>query len=114
MKCYLIWAIDLPATTDTADRDRYLQHFPRAPQYTPFYLFPATTDEIAGLSCEVVDLSGKALVDVVEDADTQKTFAAFDALADQLISEGFSGRCIVLSVQQGQYLHRTRYAAPAA
>lgn len=109
MKCYLIWAINLPTETDTTDRDMYVERFPNAPQYSPFYLFPANYNEVMSLTCDVVDLSGKALVDVVDDADTQLSFASFDALADQLISDGFSGRCVVLSVQQGKYLHRTRY-----
>ena len=109
MKCYLIWAIDLPADVDTTDRDIHVGRSPNAPQYPPFYLFPATTGDIASLTCDVVNLSGKMLVDTVNHPDSEMTFSAFDALADGLINAGFSGRCVVLSVQQGQYLHRTRY-----
>ena len=59
MKCYLIWAIELSADVDTTDRDMYYDRFPNAPQYPPFYLFPATIEELASLSCEVVNLSAK-------------------------------------------------------
>ena len=110
MKCYLIWAVDLPAETNTTDRTRYLQRFPSAPKYGPFYLFPANHEEVAGLTCDVVDLSGKTLIHSVADNDCEMTFDSFNALANDLINEGFSGRCIVLSVQQGEYLHATRYS----
>ena len=110
MKCYLIWAIELPTETDTTDRNRYREQFPNAPQYLPFYLFPANYNEVSELTCDVVDLSGKALVEAVDNAETEMTFMAFDALANQLINEGFSGCCVVLSVEQGQYLHLTRYS----
>ena len=110
MKCYLIWAIQLPAETDTTDRDRYKSQLPNAPRYPPFHLFPATTGEISAMSCDIMDLSGSKLVETVNNPKTEMTFVAFDELAHQLINEGFTGRCIVLSVQQGQYLHRTRYA----
>lgn len=109
MKCYFIWAIDLPEETDTADRDRYLQCYPKAPQYQPFYLFPANSNDVINLKCDVVDLSAKALVETVANNKTEMTFSAFDTLADELISAGFTGRCVVLNVQQGQYLHLTRY-----
>lgn len=111
MKVYLIWAINLPEETDTKDRDRYLEKFPHAAQYLPFHLFPANYDEVANLTCNIVDLSGKALVETEEEKLTESdlTYAEFDALADQLIGQGFSGRCIVLSVAQGRYLHQTRY-----
>lgn len=112
MKVYLIWAIDLPEEADTADRDRYLERFPNAAQYLPFHLFPANKSEVAELACEVVDLSDKSLVETAEEksVETDLTYAEFDALADQLIGQGFSGRCIVLSVAQGRYLHQSRYA----
>lgn len=112
MKVYLVWATNLPEGVNTADRDRYVEQFPCAAKYEPFYLFPAEKSEVSKLACDVVDLSSKVLVEKAEDKTGADdiTHAEFDAMADQLIGQGFSGRAIVLSVTQGRYLHQSRYA----
>lgn len=107
MKCYLIWAVELPEETDTADRDRYIERFPNAAQYGPFYLFPAAYSEVAELTCPVVDLSSQVVSD---DEGADLTEAAFLAIHDQMAQEKMTGRCVVLSVSQGKILHRERYA----
>ncbi|QDP56409.1 MAG: hypothetical protein Tp152SUR00d2C52646391_5 [Prokaryotic dsDNA virus sp.] len=114
MKVYLIWAVALAEEIDTTDRDRYIEKFPCAAKYEPFYLFPAEQEEVTALTCEVVDLSSKLLVESAEDKynETDITYAEFDAMADELINQGFSGRAIVLSVAQGKYLKESRYPEP--
>lgn len=105
MKCYLIWAVDLPEETDTADRDRYIERFPDAAQYGQFYLFPAAYSEVTELTCQVVDLASQTVgdeADLIEDE--------FLAIHDSMAQEEMTGRCVVLSVQQGKLLHKERYA----
>lgn len=107
MKVYLIWAANLPEETDTSDRDHYIERFPNAPQYGPFYLFPANYTEVVDLTCPIVDLSVQVVGD---DADADLTEAAFLAIHDQMTEEEMTGRCVVLSVNQGKLLRKERYA----
>jgi len=103
MKVYLIWAINLDPEIDTTDRDSYVEQRPNAAQYLPFWLFPEMKENIAGLTCPVVDLSDQVL-------EQDITHAAFLTMCDSLIVEERSGRCVVLSLAQGRYLYEQRYA----
>lgn len=106
MKVYLIWAITPPENTDTTDRDYIVND--HTAKYGPFYLAPCSYSRVQDFTCEVLDLSGIKIVESPED-ESEKTEAEFLALHDQLAAQDPTGKCVVLSLQQGKLLHKERY-----
>ncbi|WP_370242901.1 hypothetical protein [Marisediminitalea sp.] len=111
MKVYLVWAIELDEAIDTTDRDSFLEKFPNPAVYGSYYLFPASYDEVANLSCEKVDLTVHTLVPTNEDKQDESDISEdeFIALHDQLTAQEKVGRCVILSSQQGKLLRDKVY-----